>query len=88
MFMQIRLDLTTVPPGVSLEDPDDFKGFKLVVERVEHAHVGVDEIKRLAGEARAGDAAWLEQLEGMLAYARSKGWVDESGAVRAHVEWS
>jgi hypothetical protein len=30
--------------------------------------------------------AWLEKFDAMIEYARSKGWVDDSGArVRAHV---
>jgi hypothetical protein len=49
-------------------------------------HVWVD---RAALEALAGDltqdAAWQRSLESMLTYAASKGWVDESGAIRAHV---
>ena len=84
--MYIEIDLTTVPPGVTLRDADDFKGFKVVAGRPEHAFVDPAALRSLAGE-KAEDPAWREQLEGMLAYASSKGWVREDGAVRAHVEW-
>jgi hypothetical protein len=39
----------------------------------------------LAGDL-GGSAAWLEGLDGMIAFAMTKGWTDETGAVRAHVE--
>jgi hypothetical protein len=85
--MQIRIDLAAVPPGVSLLDADDFTSFAVVAERVEHVYVGIAELKALAGD-RAADTAWAEQLDRMLAYAESKGWIREDGAVRAHVGWS
>jgi hypothetical protein len=31
--------------------------------------------------------AWDDDFAAMLSYAGSKGWVDEMGAIRAHVEW-
>jgi hypothetical protein len=81
--MYVKIDLSVVPPEIVLEEPDDFKRFELRIERVEHAHVDVAALKRLAGE-RASDPAWLERLDGMLAY----GWGRAEGAVRAHVEWA
>ena len=31
---------------------------------------------------------WDEQFAGMLAYARGKGWIDDSGSrIQGHVEW-
>jgi hypothetical protein len=37
----------------------------------------------------AADSAWHKAFAAMLAYAKSKGWVDEAtGAVRAHIEWA
>ncbi len=38
-------------------------------------------------EGRALDDGWDERFAGMLAYAASRGWIDDDGAVRAHVEW-
>ena len=53
-----------------------------------HAYIDVDAVRRLAGE-RAGDPAWNADFEKMLAYAGSKGWMDDSGtAIQAHVEWT
>jgi hypothetical protein len=33
------------------------------------------------------DAAWDEGFAGMVADAGTKGWIDDDGAIRAHVEW-
>jgi hypothetical protein len=51
-----------------------------------HVLVDVAALRAMEG-ARPADAAWAEGLDGMLAFAASKGWTDEGGAVRAHVEW-
>jgi hypothetical protein len=51
-----------------------------------HVFVDVAALRAMDG-ARPADAAWAEALDGMLGYAASKGWTDDSGAVRAHVEW-
>lgn len=46
--------------------------------------VDVEAVRTLAGAAR--DAAWDEQFAGMLAYAGSKGWLDDAKAsIRAHI---
>lgn len=51
----------------------------------EHLMVRVDTIRRLA-DGRVGPG-WEDDLSGMLGYAASKGWTDESGTrVRAHLE--
>jgi len=49
-------------------------------------------LRGLAAEAAASegsclDADWDEGFDGMLAYAAGRGWIDDDGAVRAHVEW-
>jgi hypothetical protein len=49
--------------------------------------VDVTAIKALAGE-RATHPGWLASLDGMLEYAGAHGWLDDAGAIRAHVEWS
>jgi len=50
-----------------------------------HVWLDIDACRELGREA-LGDA-WVEQYDGMIAYARSKGWTDETGAsVRAHIE--
>ncbi|MBM3573506.1 MAG: hypothetical protein FJX52_14300 [Alphaproteobacteria bacterium] len=34
------------------------------------------------------DQAWQANFDGMLAYARKKGWIEAAtGAIRAHIEW-
>ena len=100
--MIVELDFTDGDARAILLEADDFKGFKVVVrgdapslgERTaalgiarvdEHAWVSVDGLRQLAGSAATPE--WEASLDGMLEYARSKGWVDdELGAIRAHVE--
>jgi hypothetical protein len=84
--VHLEIDLATVPPTVALREPDDFTAFDVVVVEVEHAWVGVEVVRSLAGPARAGDPAWSEVLQAMVAYAEGHGWVREDGAMRAHVE--
>lgn len=51
------------------------------------AHVNLEPgaLPQLA--ARLGDdPGWRERYDGMVGYAKSQGWVDERGRVRAHVE--
>jgi hypothetical protein len=100
--MIIHLDVRSAPATVTLLEPDAFNGFHVRVtgddadalsaaaDRVGALvddHVLVD---RVALEGLAGDLAqspaWQQQLEGMLAYATSKGWVTKEGAIRAHIE--
>jgi hypothetical protein len=71
----------------ALRDAEDFTALKVVAQRADHVWLTREEIERLAGD-RSRDPAWRDQLETMLAYAASKGWVNDEGAVRAHVEWA
>src|SRR3954467_12668438 len=49
-----------------------------------NAFLEIDAVKRLAGE-RARDAEWQRAFDGMVEYARGKGWVDAGGtALQAH----
>jgi hypothetical protein len=51
----------------------------------EHAWIDVDAVADLAGEAADDD--WRAGFDGMVAYARDKGFLDDSGTViRAHLE--
>jgi hypothetical protein len=81
----IDVDLTSVPPIISLLEPDDVNAFS-VRARGEHAFIDRSTLITLARE-RANDAAWVERLDKMLAYAASKGWTDENGRTRAHIEY-
>jgi hypothetical protein len=84
--MEIHIELADVPPTVTLRDPDDFSSFKVVIDQPEHVFVTAEDLAAMAG--RGDDPAWREQLNGMLEYARSKGFTREAdGAIRAHVEW-
>jgi hypothetical protein len=82
--MIIDVDLTTVPPRTSLADVDDFTSLKIVTHG-EHGFISRETFVALAGP-RGDEPAWLAQLDAMLGYAASKGWTDEQGSVRAHVE--
>ena len=82
--MYLHVDPTQVPPTVEVREPDDFKAFKVVIEVPEHAWIAPGLVTELSG--RGDDDEWRQNLAGMLAYAASKGWCDEAGRVRAHVE--
>ena len=41
-------------------------------------------LRRMA--AREGDPEWEAGLGRMVAFARSRGWVDEQGGIRVHIE--
>ena len=50
-----------------------------------HVYINVDSVRAMAA-GRVGKS-WDEEFAGMLAYASSKGWLDESGsAIEAHIE--
>lgn len=83
--MFIEIDNTEFPPRSELRELDSFGEFKVVTRRVEHTYVSAEEIQILAG-SRA-DADWRVDFQQMVEYAKSKGWVREDGAIRAHVEW-
>lgn len=52
----------------------------------DHGHIAPGSFARLAGPS-ADRPDWQQGLDGMLTYATSKGWIDESGRVRAHADW-
>jgi hypothetical protein len=85
--MHIEVDLSAVPPALNLRESEDFGMFKLVVRDADHVWVDVDQIKALAGE-QGRDPAWLQQFDGMVAYARDHGYLDDEGRMRGHVERS
>ena len=50
-----------------------------------HVHVSIESIRRLA--AGLHNDAWDSGFDAMIAYARTKGWVDDAcNTVRAHLE--
>jgi hypothetical protein len=81
----------------TLEDPDNFKAFKVVASagapdsafaafgRLDGDHAWVDPAW-LKANGRPDDANWLAGLDKMLGYAKGAGWLDDTGAVRAHIE--
>jgi hypothetical protein len=107
----VKVDLSAVPPSLTLEEPDDTTSFQVTVVggttpghdwgmlfgalvhdaagrlEGEHAWIAVDAVRRMA-QGRVGPE-WDSRLDAMLAYARSKDWLDPNGnAIRAHVEWT
>lgn len=80
-----------------VDDPFDFRTFSFR----DHAQHRIDTpaVEFLAGFAwisedelrawapAAADPAWQSGLTAMIAYARARGWVDETtGRIRAHIE--
>ena len=56
------------------------------------ARIPPDVLVALAGRAADDDGrelgpGWEADFTGMLDFAGSGGWIDDDGAVRAHVEW-
>ena len=97
MFVQVTAS------EIALEDADNFAALSVrcasdvdrtgkladrladAAERIDagHAWLRPDWLRR----QRQDDVEWNNRLDAMIAYAASKGWVDEAtGAVRAHVE--
>lgn len=53
----------------------------------DEAWIAVDAVRRMA-KGRV-PLEWDAELDAMLAYARTKDWLDPTGnAIRAHVEWA
>jgi hypothetical protein len=75
MFANVSTD------GVVLRQADDFVRFHI------GAPPGTDsaELDQLLRAAGDGSDAWTRGLDGMLGYARSKGWM-HGDAVAAHVQ--
>lgn len=103
MYVEVILGGHGAPVApVALREPDDFTAFKVVVEgvgawddlaralegtgHVDAPNAWIDR-DALGGLGRRDDPAWVEQLDGMVAYARGRQWVDDHGCVRAHCEW-
>ena len=59
--------------------------------RVDHdgdAFVPPEAVRRLAvASGAATGPGWEHGFEEMLAYASTRGWIADDGAIRAHVEW-
>jgi hypothetical protein len=99
--MNIVVDTNSETANVSLEDAENFNTFAVRAVGPEaafgaavtqvgrydgtHVFVSTDALKSLAGPL-GQDPAWLEKLSSMLNYAEKKGWLDEDGAIQAHVE--
>jgi len=49
------------------------------------AFVVADAVRFMA--AGQVDEGWDEQFESMVSYAGTKGWLDDRGAIQAHVAW-
>ncbi len=51
----------------------------------QHVAVNPGALRSLAGAEV--DVNWESGFQGMCAYAAEKGWVEEDGAILAHIEW-
>jgi hypothetical protein len=88
---------------VSLEERDNFRAFKLVVEGDAARLAGTRaKLQGVADVPDAGtawifeswlretvpDAAWQQSLGAMIEKAKPHGWIDEQRkAIKAHIEW-
>lgn len=81
--MRIVTDHAVVPPRTVLEESSAFDSLSIELRVPPHAWIHRDVLMELAGDSV--DAEWLDELGSMVDYARSKGWVDVHGRLRAHV---
>src|SRR5689334_130338 len=88
---------------VTLEDRDNFRAFKLVVdgrrEDIDDARRALAQAAELADadtawvsqdwlRRQSQDAIWQQSLSAMIEKARPHGWIDDARkAIKAHVEW-
>lgn len=93
--MIIHVDASNPP---SLGDAENFRAFKVEcasdrndctdafaeVGRLDGDHLWVDPAWLCSHGRR--DADWAAGLQKMIDYAASAGWVDQAGAIRAHIE--
>jgi hypothetical protein len=53
----------------------------------DHAYITIDAVRRLAAGRVTDD--WDDRFAGMLGYAQSKGWIDDTGnMIQAHIEYA
>lgn len=88
---------------ITLEDAGNFREFHVAIngdvaaavtafdgaaapsDRDNHLWIDIAFVRQLAGDV--ADAEWQAQFDGMLAYANSKGWIDEAAdRVEAHIQ--
>jgi hypothetical protein len=80
--MYVQVDVSQVPPVTTVHDTGDFSGFEVRIVATPEVSVDPALIRAAAGDV-SGD--WEERFGAMVAYAASKGWVDDDGQIKAHV---
>lgn len=82
--MQVIVDCSVMPATTTLADAENFKAFEVVVIESEYVWIAPEDLVRLAGDA-GEDPQWQAQVDSMVTYAGTKGWLDRTGRIRAHV---
>lgn len=82
--MYLLVDTSVMPPSVELCEPDGFSSFRVAVTTASHVWIDPGLLSGLMGDT--ADDAWEQKLAGMVAYAAGKGWLDDQGRLRAHIE--
>jgi hypothetical protein len=98
MFVKLSAD-----GRVSLEERDNFRAFKLVVEgdaaEIERVRTRLNGVADVPDNGTAwifeswlratvSDAGWQQSLAAMIEKAKPHGWIDEQRkAIKAHIEW-
>ena len=83
---RFHLEGHDVSPEQAADVLTDARAGRLDPEDPADAWIEPEAVRRMA-DGRVGDD-WDERFEGMVGYARSKGWVAEDGAIQAHCEWT
>ncbi|MGH9016876.1 MAG: hypothetical protein ACRDY1_03925 [Acidimicrobiales bacterium] len=80
-----RFDVVVIGPGDHGDLARALTGAAVGTVEGDEVLVDVAAVERLA--RRSVGPGWDEEFAGMLDFARSKGWLTEEGAIRAHIEW-
>ncbi len=94
--------MLTAGSAPQLQDPLNFSAFKVVTSaplkkgalakalgtagRADGETAAFIDQAWLRAQIPDDEPGWLGKLDGMIAYAGTKGWLAEDGAIRAHVE--
>lgn len=89
--------------SLTLEEPDHFRAFKLVLQGhapgekpalegiiryVADDHAFIDRDAVITLSGQGPDSEWRRGFDAMVEAAAKYGWIDaETGAIRAHIEW-
>jgi len=82
--MYVTVDLRELPPRLSLAEAEDFGSLDVRVVVPSDTVIVPSTLSSLV-DGDAQTAEWARGFESMLAFAATRGWIDGSGRIRAHL---